>query len=578
MFLRLKHGKFEVQKTPSRGQWGDSQDDAGRIYRNTNESALHVDLVPTPYYGRNPNLVRTRGSYESLEGDDNEVNAVWPVRTDARREPRLSGRRRCARTARSPTSRRSCAPLVYRGDRLPADVYGNVFVAEPAAQPRQPHRRERRRHDAAGRRRRTSGPSSSRRPTSGSGRCTSPTRPTARCTSSTCTAASSSTAASSPSTCATRSSRNGLEQPIGLRPHLPHRPRRRRRRDRRAGDVDGVVGAARRRRCRIRTAGGATPRSGCWSSATTASVVPALTKLAARAPDARTRLHALWTLDGMDSARRRRTVTGRSATRRATSGPRRCGCRSAGSSTGDAVDAARRCWHSRPITDWSVRRQLAATLGAMQGATGRAVVAGLLESRRRRSDRRGRGAQRRWPGAKPRCWIGWSRGAERDAGARTASVAVLAATIIRGQGRCRGAARVRGDRGSRAAEWQRSALMAGAESGVLGTALPGSGGGRGRGAGAAAQAPCPTCPGGAQRAGWSVGISRWRPRRGRRRRLPAGDADGATRASRSTLSREPALTRVVGRRWRSLDNVPRPCSNGSAGRASRGWPPTRPRR
>ena len=36
-------------KTLSRGQWGDSQDDAGRIYRNTNSSALFVDVVPTPY-------------------------------------------------------------------------------------------------------------------------------------------------------------------------------------------------------------------------------------------------------------------------------------------------------------------------------------------------------------------------------------------------------------------------------------------------------------------------------------------------------------------------------------------------
>ena len=26
-----------------------------------------------------------------------------------------------------------CAPLIYRGDRLPAELYGNVFVAEPAA-------------------------------------------------------------------------------------------------------------------------------------------------------------------------------------------------------------------------------------------------------------------------------------------------------------------------------------------------------------------------------------------------------------------------------------------------------------
>ena len=26
-----------------------------------------------------------------------------------------------------------CAPLIYRGDRLPAELYGNVFLAEPAA-------------------------------------------------------------------------------------------------------------------------------------------------------------------------------------------------------------------------------------------------------------------------------------------------------------------------------------------------------------------------------------------------------------------------------------------------------------
>ncbi len=45
--LRLKHGAFEVQQTLRRGEWGVTQDDSGRIYRNTNESALHVDLVPT---------------------------------------------------------------------------------------------------------------------------------------------------------------------------------------------------------------------------------------------------------------------------------------------------------------------------------------------------------------------------------------------------------------------------------------------------------------------------------------------------------------------------------------------------
>ena len=44
--LRLKDGKFDVRKTLTRGQWGITQDDAGRIFRNTNESALHVDVMP----------------------------------------------------------------------------------------------------------------------------------------------------------------------------------------------------------------------------------------------------------------------------------------------------------------------------------------------------------------------------------------------------------------------------------------------------------------------------------------------------------------------------------------------------
>jgi hypothetical protein len=55
-YLRLKAGKFEVLPTLPRGEWGVTQDDGGRIYRNTNESALHVDFVPTAYFARNPNL------------------------------------------------------------------------------------------------------------------------------------------------------------------------------------------------------------------------------------------------------------------------------------------------------------------------------------------------------------------------------------------------------------------------------------------------------------------------------------------------------------------------------------------
>src|SRR5688572_5561310 len=130
--MRLKNGAFEVRRTLLRGQWGVTQDDAGRIYRNTNESALHVDLVPTVYFARNPNLLRTRGSYERLADDNPDLNVVWPVRpTPATNRAYQSGILRGDGSLARFTA--VCAPVVYRGDRLPADLYGNVFVAEPAA-------------------------------------------------------------------------------------------------------------------------------------------------------------------------------------------------------------------------------------------------------------------------------------------------------------------------------------------------------------------------------------------------------------------------------------------------------------
>jgi mono/diheme cytochrome c family protein/glucose/arabinose dehydrogenase len=132
VLMRFKDGKFEVRKTLSRGEWGVTHDDAGRIYRNTNESVLHGDLVPTQYYMRNPNLLRTRGSYERLADEANVANTVWPVRPNpgTNRAYQLGIDREDGTLAKFTSV---CAPMIYRGDRLPADLYGNAFAAEPAA-------------------------------------------------------------------------------------------------------------------------------------------------------------------------------------------------------------------------------------------------------------------------------------------------------------------------------------------------------------------------------------------------------------------------------------------------------------
>jgi mono/diheme cytochrome c family protein/glucose/arabinose dehydrogenase len=130
--LRLKGDRIETAQTLQRGEWGVTADDAGRVYRNTNESAVHVDLVPTHYYARNPNLVRTRGSYERLANGNEDLNVIWPVRPNpGTNRAYQTGIDRPDGTLLKFTS--VCAPTIYRGDRLPADLYGNVFVAEPAA-------------------------------------------------------------------------------------------------------------------------------------------------------------------------------------------------------------------------------------------------------------------------------------------------------------------------------------------------------------------------------------------------------------------------------------------------------------
>src|SRR5204863_116616 len=128
---RLKTGKFETRKTLARGQWGASQDDGGRVFRNSNESALHVDLVPTYYFSRNAALTRTRGSDEFLGPAGEDLNAVWPVRPTpgVNRGYQAGVLREDGSLARFSAA---CAPTVYRGDRLPAELYGSVFVAEPA--------------------------------------------------------------------------------------------------------------------------------------------------------------------------------------------------------------------------------------------------------------------------------------------------------------------------------------------------------------------------------------------------------------------------------------------------------------
>jgi len=127
--LRLVDGKFEAVPTLSRGQWGVGSDDGGRIYRNWNEQPLFVDVVPARYFTRNANVARTRGLYEILM--EPKDMTVWPVRpTRGVNRGYREGVLRADGTLTTYVS--AGTPLIYRGDRLPKDLYGDAFVTESA--------------------------------------------------------------------------------------------------------------------------------------------------------------------------------------------------------------------------------------------------------------------------------------------------------------------------------------------------------------------------------------------------------------------------------------------------------------
>lgn len=120
-------GTFEIVPNLVRGQWGVTQNDAGLVFRNFNTDPLFADYVPAQYYVRNPDLTRTGGLYENLV--DQAKSAVWPVR------PTLGVNRGYRPEVPRPDGsayyyQGVSSPMIYRGTTLPKEFYGNAFVVD----------------------------------------------------------------------------------------------------------------------------------------------------------------------------------------------------------------------------------------------------------------------------------------------------------------------------------------------------------------------------------------------------------------------------------------------------------------
>ncbi len=124
---RQVKGEWIRDSTEARGQYGISQDDQGRLIYNYNWSQLHGDLVPPNYLGRNPNHTSSSGIDHGLTID----RRIYPIR------PTLAVNRGYIPGTLDEEGRlleftAACSPTVFRSNLFPEEYYGNVFVCEPA--------------------------------------------------------------------------------------------------------------------------------------------------------------------------------------------------------------------------------------------------------------------------------------------------------------------------------------------------------------------------------------------------------------------------------------------------------------
>lgn len=123
-FRFTQSGELKTDTTAFRGQWGIAHDDFGRIYYNTNSDQLRADLLPSAYLARNSNLKGAEGvNVQIAKSQKIFPGRVTPGVNRGYRKGALIDGKLTEFTA-------VCGPLVYRGDLFPAEFRGNSFVAE----------------------------------------------------------------------------------------------------------------------------------------------------------------------------------------------------------------------------------------------------------------------------------------------------------------------------------------------------------------------------------------------------------------------------------------------------------------
>jgi glucose/arabinose dehydrogenase/mono/diheme cytochrome c family protein len=125
---RWSNGRWDRQPIPNRVQWGLTQDDFGRLFFTSNSDPLRGDYYASAYAGGRAPTAKV--PFLNVQVETNM--AVWPGRINpgVNRGYQPKQLRDDGTLA---TFTAACGTWVYRGDQFPEDYRGAAFVCEPSA-------------------------------------------------------------------------------------------------------------------------------------------------------------------------------------------------------------------------------------------------------------------------------------------------------------------------------------------------------------------------------------------------------------------------------------------------------------
>lgn len=124
---RFTGGQWIKEANPKRAQYGLSQDNFGRLFYNSNSDQLRGDLVPSHYAAKAAGA-KPPGLATQIAKDQ----SVWPARINPGvNRGYQAGTLRDDFTLAKFTA--ACGVSIYRGEALPSECVGNAFLCEPSA-------------------------------------------------------------------------------------------------------------------------------------------------------------------------------------------------------------------------------------------------------------------------------------------------------------------------------------------------------------------------------------------------------------------------------------------------------------